>query len=360
MDADPGPPPAPAAFARPPATDVGLLAVVIVAVSTSGPLITATAAPALAIAFWRNALASGAITPVAVLRCRRELARLARREWILCLGAGVLLAGHFAAWVPSLRYTNVASATALVATQPVWAVLIARLRGHDVPRWTWVGTGLAVVGAALLTGVDVEVSARALTGDLLALAGAVLAACYVTAGGEARRSVSTTSYTAICYATAAVVLLVGCLGGGVPLTGYPAFAWLGLLALTVGPQLLGHSTMNRVLRTTSASVVSLAILLEVPGATLLAWVFLGQHPAPAALPAVALLLSGIALVVAAGSPAGSGPVEPGVSSPPAELACPAPAGTAALAQNVPGGAPAAPRGLAAGPPGRGSPTPPAV
>ena len=42
------------------------------------------------------------------------------------LGSREYVAAHFATWVPSLTYTSVASATALVSTQPVWAALLAR------------------------------------------------------------------------------------------------------------------------------------------------------------------------------------------------------------------------------------------
>ena len=87
---------------------------------------------------------------------------------------------------------------------------------------------------------------------------------------------STTSYTALCYSTAAVALLVACLVGGVQLGGYSSTTWLQLLALTLGAQLLGHSLFNLVLRTTSPTVVSLALLLEVPGAALIAAV--GARP----------------------------------------------------------------------------------
>ncbi|MHB8340968.1 MAG: hypothetical protein ACYDB7_07300, partial [Mycobacteriales bacterium] len=109
------------ALAAPPPADLALLVVALVAVSTSGPLITATVAPALAIAFWRNAMASAVVVPFAAGRARAELAALSGRQRGLAVLAGVFLAAHFATWVPSLRYTSVASATALVAAQPVWA-----------------------------------------------------------------------------------------------------------------------------------------------------------------------------------------------------------------------------------------------
>jgi drug/metabolite transporter (DMT)-like permease len=290
---------APAALELPPPTDLAVIVVALTAVSTSGPLIAATAAPALAIAFWRNAMSSGLLVPVALVTRRSELAGLTGPERRLAAAAGVLLALHFSTWVPSLGLTTVASATALVSTQPVWVALLARRAGHHIPARAWAGIATAVVGAALVTGVDVTLSARALAGDLLAIAGGAFGAAYVVAGNRVRQSVSTTSYTAICYLVAALVLLAGCLVGGQALAGYSANAWLKLAALTVGAQFLGHSLFNRVLRTTSATVVSLAILFEVPGATLIAFAWLGQRPPVGAVPGLVLLLAGVAAVVTA-------------------------------------------------------------
>jgi drug/metabolite transporter (DMT)-like permease len=296
-------PPAPGveAITLPPPRDLLLLAVALAAVSTSGPIIVATAAPALAIAFWRNAMASGLLLPWALLRRRAELRALDRRQWWLSVLAGALLAGHFGTWVPSVTLSSVASATALVATQPVWAALLARAQGRRVSRGVWVGIAVAVLGAALLTGADVQLSGRALVGDLLALLGGMLAAAYVTAGGAVRVRVSTTTYTTICYGCCAVLLLGVCLVGGQRLGGYDAGTWLKLAALCLGAQLLGHSLVNVVLRSTSPTVVSLAILFEVPGAGIIAAVWLHQVPAVSAIPGLVVLLIGIALVVRAGA-----------------------------------------------------------
>lgn len=293
----------PGALSAPPPADLLLLTLAVAGVSTSGPLIAATAAPALAIAFWRNTMASAVLVPVALARrtTRAELRRLDGRERRYAVLAGVLLAAHFATWIPSVTLTSVAAATALVATQPVWAALMVRARGGLLPRTAWLGIGLAVAGAGVITGIDVGVGTRHLVGDLLALAGGALAAGYVTAGGEARRSVGTTTYTAICYSVTALVLLVVCLVGRQHLAGYGEGAWLRLVALTFSAQLIGHSLINVVLRATGPLVVSLAILFEVPGATIIAAIFLHQHVRLGQLPGAALLLAGIALVVRAGA-----------------------------------------------------------
>ena len=286
---------------RPAGNDALLMSIALMAVSTSGPLMAATAAPALAIAFWRNALGGAVMLPVALITARDELRGLDGRERRLALIAGVFLALHFATWVPSLTFTSVASATALVATQPLWAAVISRLQGFDVGRRVWVGIAVAVTGAILLTGADLQVSGRALVGDLLAVAGGAFAALYMTAGSEVRRSVSTTTYTAVCYSATALLLLVVCVVGRQSLTGYDGATWLKLLAITGGAQLLGHSLFNVVLRTTSPTVVSLTLLLEIPGAAIIAAVFLGQRPPWLALPAAGLLVAGLALVIRAAS-----------------------------------------------------------
>jgi drug/metabolite transporter (DMT)-like permease len=298
---------APRVLERPPSRDLALIALAVCAVSTSAPLIREADAPALAVAFWRNALAIAVLLPLTAARHRREVAGLTGRERRLSVAAGLLLTLHFAVWVPSLSFTTVASSVALVATQPVWAALFARARGEVVPPMAWAGIVLAVVGAVLLTGVDLSISARGLFGDALALAGGIFAAGYVTIGADARRTVTTTVYTSICYTVAAIGLLLTCLAGRQELTGYDGRTWLCLLALTAGPQLLGHSVFNRVLRTTSPTVVSVAILFEIVGATVLARLFFDETPPAAAFPAAALIGLGVVLVVRAGrDPAVSG------------------------------------------------------
>lgn len=285
------------AVEQPSRRDLALIAVGVLAISTSGPLIAATAAPALAIAFWRNALGVAAIAPWAMARHRAELRGLVARQWWLAASGGVWLALHFATWVPSLDYTSVASSTALVATQPAWTALIARARGHHVPRRAWLGMAIAFVGVLVISGVDFTVSAEALFGDLLALVGAVFAAAYVTVGAAARRTMSTTAYTLVAYSTTSGLLLVVVVVGGQQLTGFDSDTWAKLVALTAGAQLLGHSLFNVVLRTTTPTVLSLAILFEMPGAAVIAAVWLQQYPPVTVLPAFALLLLGMALVV---------------------------------------------------------------
>ncbi|HEX2771212.1 MAG TPA: EamA family transporter, partial [Micromonosporaceae bacterium] len=95
-------------------SDVRTVAAVVVAlaaVSSSAPLIAFAAAPALAIAFWRNALAATVLAPVSLARRRAELRSLLagpdRRVARHSVLAGLALAVHFATWMPSVQLTSV-------------------------------------------------------------------------------------------------------------------------------------------------------------------------------------------------------------------------------------------------------------
>lgn len=302
----------PAAVHRPPAKDVPVLALAVLGVGTSGPLIAATRAQPLAIAMWRNALGAAVLTPFALLRHRDELRALRRAEWLTALLSGLTLGLHFATWTPSLSMTSVASATAFAATQPIFAAVIARLRGEHVAARAWVGIVVAFLGVVALSGVDLHLSLRAFLGDLSALTAAVFAAVYMTLGAKVRQTVSLTPYTSICYGTASVTLVLLAFATGQSLLGFSGDAWVKILALTAGAQLLGHTLFNRALKTTSPTVVSVVILLEVPIAALIAALWLGQVPSLWALPGALLILAGLVAI----STAGAAAAEPAADFPP--------------------------------------------
>lgn len=274
-----------------------LLAVAVVAVSLSGPLMAYAVVPPLAIAFWRNAFATVALAPTALTTHRDGLATLRGRRLGLVLASGLALAVHFATWVTSLTLTSVASATAIVCLQLVWIVAWQLLRGQRYAGTVVLGLVLALAGVLVVSGVDFSLSPRALAGDGLALVGGIAAAAYTVLGSRARQSTSTTTYTFVCYGSCALVLVVACLVAGQDLDGYPLGQWGLLLLVTATAQLLGHSVFNHLLATTGPLVVSLALLLEVPGAATIAAFLLGQTPPPAALAGLAVMLLGLALVV---------------------------------------------------------------
>ncbi len=289
-----------------------LVVVAVVGVSASGPLMAYAAAPALAIGFWRNALGATALAPFGWRRTADELRDLdTRGRWTLGF-AGAMLAAHFGTWITALQMTSVAAATAMVSMQVAFVVLIDRLRGVTVRRGVLIGVAVALAGVLIITGVDVGLSARAVTGDLLALLGGLAAALYLIAGSSLRETISTTSYAVGCYAVCAALLGVGCLIVRDDLVGFERSTWLAIVGVTVCAQLLGHTILNHLLAVMSPTLISLLLLLEVPGAALLAGWFLDQRPPPGVYVGLVVILTGLAVVTTSqdrtGRPTAEAPV----------------------------------------------------
>lgn len=269
-----------------------LLALGVVAASVSAILVKyASGAEALAISFWRCALGALLLAPFA----RSGLRAMERSAFILPAVAGAFLAVHFATWIRSLDLTTVASSVLLVSTTPIFVALTAWLVFKDrLPGVGWLGIVLALGGTALVAGVDL--GGTSFSGNLLALAGGAMAAGYVLAGGVARRTLWILEYAVVTYAAAAVLLLVVCLAAGVDLTGYPSTTWWALAGIVVGPQLLGHTVINLVLKDIDATTVSAAIMAEPVIAITLALVLFGEVPSMLVYPGGAAILAGIYLV----------------------------------------------------------------
>ena len=277
---------------RPAWASWSLLALGVVAASVSAILVRyASGADALAISFWRCALGAIVLAPFA----RYGLRSMERSAYAVPMVAGAFLAIHFATWIRSIELTTVAVSVLLVSTTPIFVALIAWLVFHDrLPGSGWLGIFLALGGTALVARVDLGGSS--FVGNLLALTGGAMAAGYVIAGRVARRKLGILEYAVVTYALAAVLLLAVCLAVGVELTGYPSKTWWALAGIVVGPQLLGHTIINLVLRDIDATSVSVAIMAEPIMAITLAFFLFDETPSWLVYPGGAAILAGIYLV----------------------------------------------------------------
>ena len=280
------------ATAMPSGRDAMLLTVGVIAVGTSGPLIAASALAIPIMIFWRNFVGGLVSLPFALKSTRPQ-----RSDVVLSMASGVLLALHFIAFFTAMRWTSVAAGTALAALQPVFAALFALAQKHHVPNRAWIGMAVALLGVVIIGGVDYSISTRAILGDLAGVMAALLGAAYVSVVSHARKTLSTSVQTTTCYLTCAAIMALVMLMMSLPFAGYSTRDWLLILGLIVGAQLLGHSVFNFVLKTTSATVVSMIVLFETPVAAIIAAWWLGQSPRVEIYPAIALLLIGSALVV---------------------------------------------------------------
>lgn len=273
----------------------------VLIVSTASILIRyvqAAGVPSLSIAAWRLALAALLLTPLAWFRAGAELRALRRRDLLLGVASGAFLALHFASWISSLAYTSVASSVALVTTNPLWVGLASLLFFRERLGWrTLLGIAATFLGT-LFIGLSDQMSSSApdpALGNTLALVGAITVSGYLLIGRDLRRRLSVLAYIYVVYSTAAVVLVLWALVARQPLFGFPPYAYLLLLGLAIGPQLLGHTAFNYALSALSATFIAVAILGEPVGSALLAFVVFGERFAPLQLAGFVLLLAGIVI-----------------------------------------------------------------
>jgi drug/metabolite transporter (DMT)-like permease len=295
------------------------LAVAVLAISTSAILVRWSEAPSLVKALYRVVFTTLLLAPLAFTRHGAELRSLARGDLLVACASGVALAVHFASWFESLRWTSVAASVTLVQSQPVFvAVGAAVLLDERVGRTRAVGIAVALAGMVVMSGGELlaggaAAGRRPLYGDGLAVLGAVMVAAYYLAGRALRQRVSLVPYVVVVYAVCAVALLAFTLAGpllsGGPtdlaplLFDYPAREWLLFLAMAVGPGIFGHTVINWSLAHLDSSVVSVSLLGEPLGSTLLAVYFFAEVPGVATVVGGAVVLAGIYLTTREGEPA---------------------------------------------------------
>ena len=270
---------------------IGLLAVAVFAVSSAAILIRWADASALELSFWRTA--GGAV--LLVVPARAQFRMPTWRQGATLLLAGTALAAHFWLWLLSLELTSVAASTTLVATAPIFVAVFSIALGRPITSRTAIAVGVALVGSAVIAGGDFGSTGSALRGDALAVAGAAAVAVYLLAGERLRADFTTTTYSAMTYAIAALILLPACLASGASLGGYATGTWLAIGAMIIGPQLLGHTVLNHLLDALGSLPVSLSLLLEPIGAGLLAWLLLSEAPSTAVWIGAPLIIGAVAL-----------------------------------------------------------------
>lgn len=260
-------------------------------------------APSLVISAWRLGLATLVLTPIVLLRHRTEIAQLNRNQILLAALAGIMLVIHFASWITSLEYTSVLISVVLVTTNPLFVALLSPLLLRErISALTLVAVFLAMIGGIVITAAGDAGSApkqdQPLLGAALAMLGSVAVALYFIIGRRLRATVTIIPYIWLTYGAGAIglILLMLVSGQAQGLIGLPPSAYLWMTLVMLFPQLIGHSSYNYALGYLSAAFVSLCVLFEPIGSTILAVIFLNEQPKPLQIGGGILIL--VALVVA--------------------------------------------------------------
>lgn len=250
----------------------------VLSVAASAIFVKLASAEAGAIAFYRMFFSVLLMLPLFWLKHRQELRIINWKQWGIMTLSGIFLAFHFILWFESLNYTSVASSTVLVTLQPLFAIVGTYLLFKEkITAKTIIAACIAIFGSVLLAWGDVQLGGTALFGDLLALFACALISFYMLCGQSVRQNISSTTYTINVYAISTVVLAIYMLGKGESFGPYPGIDWLWFLLLAIVPNLLGHNLFNWALKYVSANAISIAILFEPVGASILAYFIFSEY-----------------------------------------------------------------------------------
>lgn len=233
-------------------------------------------------------------------RGQRTAARdIPGRERVEIALAGICLGFHFSCWITSLYYTSVASASTLVVIHPIIVIMVERLLFKRNFAWTtWFGVGMAFAGSALLGYFDSQIEqsfADPLFGNFLAFSAAMIFVVYLFLGQKIRQKREWIDYVFPVYSYAAATCLMLVLAFGENLLDVSAAGiWMGL-GLAIGPQIIGHGSMNYAVKYISPTFLSTIILTEPLFATVLAFFLFSELPPVLSFLAMALILAGVGL-----------------------------------------------------------------
>jgi len=256
------------------------LLISIFAVSTASILIRWTDVPPLSIASYRMIISTLMLAPFFISNNGFEkLAKQGRKEVLILFTIGLVLAIHFASWITSLSMTTVASSVIFVHIDPIFVAIVSHFfLGDRLNKQTVTGIVTSFIGISIIAMGDAGSGAHNLMGDLLALIGGVMLGLYILGGRIYRKNLDLTTYVTPVYASAAVILIAMSLFTGTPLAGFSASTYGFFFLIALVPMIFGHTLYNWALRYVSAPVVSLSLLGEPVGASLLAYLLLNEIP----------------------------------------------------------------------------------
>jgi drug/metabolite transporter (DMT)-like permease len=249
----------------------------IVAISFSAIFIKWSAAPASIQGMYRLLFTSLLMLPFARPYSGAVVA-LRKKDWLMLVLSGAMLALHFLLWMGSLKYTSVASSTMIMALEPVFIMLgVYVLYKEKTAMSAILGLSIAIGGVVFIGWGDIGISADNLKGDLLSVGGTVAVAVHMLIGQKLVVRMPSYLYSLIVFISAAGVFAIYNLFMGISFFNYPANEWGIFILLAVVPTVFGHILFNWLLQYVSATTVSMNILGEPVGASILAFLLLGEQ-----------------------------------------------------------------------------------
>ncbi|HEX7555272.1 MAG TPA: DMT family transporter, partial [Leptolinea sp.] len=201
------------------------------------------------------------------------------KRWLLApLAAGFITALDHGAWSTAVAYTSIANANLINFIAPVWVALFSWIFWKQkLPGWFWAGLALVIIGITFVFGSNLFLHPAFSKGDMLALLSSFFFAGYYLITQKARSRVDALTSTGLIAAGSACTLLIICLIGKAPLSGYPPSTWALFITAGLVSQVCGYFCMPYALGHIPASIVSPTMIASPVISALLAIPITGEN-----------------------------------------------------------------------------------
>lgn len=269
----------------------GALLLGVVGLGFSAPLVRWAEAPAAVSMFYRMALGGLLLTPWGLAAVRRTANRRALAWAVL---GGLCFAADVGLWATGILLSGATMPTLLGNTAPLWVGLGSWLFFRRRPTGGfWLGVALALSGATLVLGIDLQRATVVGLGTALGLLGAVFYGAYQLVTERGRREVEAVAYLWVSTWASALALGLLAVAQGAPLWGYPPRTWAAFAAMGLLVQGAAWWLINEAQGHLPAAVVSPTLLLQPVFTAVVAGIWLGERFTPLHLLGGALVLSGV-------------------------------------------------------------------
>ncbi|MCD9025539.1 DMT family transporter [Cohnella silvisoli] len=199
-----------------------------------------------------------------------QIRSITRKDWVLLGLAGFFLALHFLLWMESLDYTSIASSTIILSLEPVFVMIGAYFVFKDRHgKFALMGLFVALIGAFCVGAGDISLSRKAFTGDMLSLLGTLAVVVNMLIAKRILARVPSYLYSLIVFAVAFLCFAMFNLSMDFSFTSYPAREWLIFVLLAIVPTVFGHMIFNWLLQYVKPTTISISVLAEPVGSSLL-------------------------------------------------------------------------------------------
>ncbi|NOX88355.1 MAG: DMT family transporter [Calditrichaeota bacterium] len=233
----------------------------------------------LVISFYRLFFSAVVILPFVISRPNLRRQSFSRDNTLFYVLAGFFLALHFFTWIKSLQLTTVGNSIFLESTHPVFALILSYFVLKERSTiLTMGGIILAMAGMYLIVAGNFGKNPSSVTGDLLAIVSAFCLAAYLLIARAFAKKISLLPYLLQVYSAAAAITFLLIIFLRINPATMPAASWFYLILLALGPNLIGHSLLNRASRKMPVYLVNLAMQGEAVLATVYAALLLKEFP----------------------------------------------------------------------------------